>query len=129
MPRTLDRSTKTQAAVGLKAFFNIAEKWQLNTVEQMSLLGFDNESTYFNWKKHPERANVSRDTMERISYVLGIYKDLEILFTDAASADTWVKAENKAPLFGGRSALAFMCQGKVSDLYKVRNYLALQRGV
>ena len=45
------------------------------------------------------------DVIERISYILGIYKALHILFPDDAQADEWVKRPNGGSLFGGRSAL------------------------
>jgi hypothetical protein len=66
--------------------------------------------------------------LERISYVLGIYKALQILLPDPARADAWVRASNGAPLFAGRSALERMLAGNVSDLYAVRSYLDAERG-
>ena len=65
---------------------------------------------------------------ERISYLLGIYKALQMLFPEPAQADAWVKKPNQAPLFGGRSALERMLGGQVADLYVVRQYLDAQRG-
>jgi len=42
-------------------------------------------------------------------------------------ADAWISKRNTAPLFGGKSALARMLGGQVSDLYVVRQYLDAQR--
>jgi hypothetical protein len=72
--------------------------------------------------------HLSRDTLERISYILGIYKALQILLPDAAAADAWIKKPNSATPFGGRSALERMLSGNVSDLYAVRQYLDAMRG-
>ena len=69
-----------------------------------------------------------RDTLERISNVLGIYKALQILFPDSAAADAWVRKPNTAPMFAGRSALQRMLAGNVSDLNAVRRYLDSARG-
>jgi hypothetical protein len=121
--------TKTKSAVALKAFFNISDKWQLNNQEQMRLLGLSSDSTFFKWKSKPESAKLDQDKLERISYILGIFKDLQTLLSDPRAADSWVKSPNQAPMFGGRSALEIMCQGRVADLYLVRQYLASQRGV
>jgi hypothetical protein len=66
--------------------------------------------------------------LERISYVLGIYKALQILLPDATRADAWVRQPNTATPFGGRSALERMLGGNVGDLYAVREYLDAQRG-
>jgi len=111
----------------LRAFFALAERWKLKVAEQRTLLGDPPESTYFKWKKQQDGA-LSRDAIERISYLLGVWKDLQILFPDPAQADAWVRRPNTAPLFGGRSALDRMLSGNVADLYVVRQYLDAQRG-
>jgi hypothetical protein len=112
----------------LRAFFRIAGLWGLDTAQERTLLGNPPTSTYFKWKKEPEAANLSRDVLERIGYVLGIYKALQILFADATRADAWIKRANEAPLFQGQSALERMLGGNVSDLFVVRQYLDAQRG-
>ncbi len=127
-PATTDTPPEAAlAGAGLRAFFRIAERWGLSTAQQRVLLGNPPPSTYFKWKKQ-QAGNLPRDVLERISYILGIYKALEILLPDPARADGWIKAHNAAPLFGGRSALERMLGGNVSDLYVVRQYLDAQRG-
>lgn len=121
-------SNRDLSAAGLRAFFNIARDWGLNTDEQMVLLGAPGRSTFFKWKSAPETADLKRDTLERLSYLLGIYKALQILLPAAAAADAWVKKPNSAPLFGGRSALDRMLGGNVADLIAVRQYLDARRG-
>lgn len=116
------------SAAGLRAFFNIARDWGLNTDEQMVLLGAPGRSTFFKWKSAPESADLKRDTLERLSCILGIYKALQILLPDADAADAWVKKPNSTPLFGGKSALDRMLGGNVADLVAVRQYLDAQRG-
>lgn len=116
------------AAAGLRAFARIAEAWKLSVDEQIRLLGEPPRSTFFAWRKHPEKANLSRDTLERLSNLLGIWKSLQILLPDAAAADAWVRQPNAAALFGGRSALQHMLGGNVSDLNLVRRYLDGVRG-
>lgn len=115
------------AGAGLRAFFRIAQQWDLSTAQQRVLLGKPPPSTYFKWKKE-QPATLPRDVLERLSYVLGIYKALQILIPDPARADGWIKEPNSAPVFGGRSALDRMLGGNVSDLYVVREYLDAQRG-
>jgi len=112
---------------GLRAFARIAELWHLSVAEQLALLGITSRSTYFKWRKdsHPK---LPRDTLERLSYLLGIYKALQLLLPEARSADEWIRRPNDAPLFGGKSALERMLSGNVADLYIVRQYLDAQRG-
>ncbi|MBR9990484.1 MAG: DUF2384 domain-containing protein, partial [Gemmatimonadetes bacterium] len=106
------------AQAGLRTFFRIAALWNLSVDEQVTLLGSPARSTYFKWKKEGAES-LPRDVLERISYVLGIYKDLQLLLPDEAAADGWVRRPNEALPFGGRSALARMLSGNVSDLYEV----------
>jgi uncharacterized protein (DUF2384 family) len=115
------------SGAALRTFFNIAELWGLSVEEQKTLLGIPSSSTYYKWKKDT-RVTLSPDTLERISYILGIYKALQILLADTQAADTWIRRPNTAPLFGGKSALERMLSGNVSDLYVVRQYLDAQRG-
>ncbi|MDP2833229.1 MAG: MbcA/ParS/Xre antitoxin family protein [Pseudomonadota bacterium] len=121
-------TSKAMSAAGLRAFFNIAGSWGLNTDEQMVLLGAPGRSTYFKWKSAPESADLKRDTLERLSYILGVYKALQILLPDTTAADAWVKKPNTAPLFGGNSALDRMLGGNMGDLLAVRQYLDARRG-
>lgn len=116
------------AGAGLRAFFRIADAWRLGVEEQITLLGSPGRSTYFKWKREGA-ASLPRDVLERISYILGIYKALQILLPDPAAADAWVRRPNAATPFGGRSALERMLSGNVIDLYLVRQYLDAERGV
>jgi len=111
----------------LRACFRIAEGWHLRVVEQRKLLGDPPESTFYKWKREQEGA-LSRDTLERISYVLGIFKALAILFPQPERADAWLRKPSSAPTFGGQSALQRMLSGHVADLFVVRQYLDAQRG-
>jgi len=121
-------SKRAMSAAGLRAFFNIARDWGLNTEEQMVLLGTPGRSTFFKWKSVPEKADLKHDALERLSYILGIYKALQILLPDATASDAWVKKPNTAPLFGGKSALDRMLGGNIGDLLAVRQYLDSRRG-
>jgi hypothetical protein len=125
----LDRETRIADLGGpaLRTFFNLAKVWDLSEQEQMKLLGLNSRSTLHAWKSG-RVSKVSRDTIERISYLLGIFKAINILLPDRKRADEWMRLPNKAPLFGGRSALDRMTTGNIGDLYVVRQYLDAQRG-
>jgi hypothetical protein len=120
-------SVERLASAGLRTFFRIAALWQLSVDEQITLLGSPARSTYFRWKKEGATA-LPRDVLERLSYVVGIFKALQVLLPDEAAADGWVRRPNDAAPFGGRSALDRMLSGNVVDLYEVRRYLDAERG-
>jgi len=126
-PGTSPVSVQQMSAAGLRAFARIAQAWDLSVDEQITLLGEPARSTFFAWRKSPDTAKLSRDTLERISNILGIYKSLQILLPDA-QADAWVRQPNTAPLFGGQAALTRMLAGNVADLFTVRRYLDSVRG-
>lgn len=122
----LDNTQISQSA--LRTFFNIASVWRLDADQAMTLLGLDSRSTYFKWKKNPETAKLNPDKLERLSYIFGIYKALQVLLPKPEAADDWIKRPNTAQPFQGKSALDRMLSGRVADLYVVREYLDGQRG-
>ncbi|MCA8908000.1 MAG: DUF2384 domain-containing protein [Rhodospirillaceae bacterium] len=122
---TTDR--KGLSGPALRTFFSIADLWKLSAEEQIKLLGGVARSTFYKWRSDPNTV-LSKDTLERISYILGIYKALQILLPNERAADEWVKRPNTALPFGGRSALDRMLSGQVADLFVVRQYLDAERG-
>ena len=116
---------KAALQVGLDVFTPLAEAWGLTTDEQMRLLGSPPRSTFFKWKK--DGSALPRDTVDRISNLLAIWKSLEILFADPARSLEWVRRPND--FFGGQSALEVMlADGNFFDMARVRQYLDAQRG-
>lgn len=109
----------------LRTFFTIAEAWKLQEQEQMRLLGLESRSTFQSWKRGSV-SSIPKDALERISYILGIYKGLHVLLPK--TADEWVRKPNAAKTFGGQSALDRMMSGNVADLFVVRQYVDAQRG-
>lgn len=113
-------------AVALKAFFAITQKWKLTGEQERILLGVP-KATFYRWK-HQLNGSLTLDTLERISYILGIYKALRILLPNENSANQWIHKPNTAPLFSGKTALDKMLGGRVIDLADVRRYLDAERG-
>ncbi len=122
-----DLSTREAGQALLRTYFSIAGAWKLSPREAMTLLGLNSRSTFHVWKTG-KSGSLPRDTIERISYVLGIYKALQMLLPSDEAADAWIRKPNAAPLFGGASALERLARGNVADLYEVRRYLDAQRG-
>jgi Antitoxin Xre-like helix-turn-helix domain/Antitoxin Xre/MbcA/ParS C-terminal toxin-binding domain len=116
------------AGPALRTFFNIAQHWQLSSNQMQILLGLSVESTFYNWKKKPEQAILSNDLLERLSYIFGIYKALQILLPDPNIADNWLSLPNSHPLFNGSKPIERLLSGKIADLYVVRQYLDSERG-
>ena len=126
-PAALAIDRRALSAPALRAFFQIAKLWRLSVAEQMTLLGLSARSTFYKWQKEPEVA-LPRDTLERLSYILGIYTSLQILLPVESAADSWIRQPNTAAFFAGRSPLDQMLAGQVADLYRLRQYLDAERG-
>ena len=129
-PASLDSAEDRERLTGpgLRTFFNIADDWGLNTDQQRTLLGGISKSSLHNWKAGRASA-LSRDQIERVSLVLGIYKAMALLFADGDGGKRWLKSGNTEAAFGGGSPLARMLRGGMEDLYVTRRYVDAWRGV
>ena len=116
------------SAPGIKSFFRIADAWGLSITEQRAALGNVSRQTLYNWREHPTAVRLSDDLLDRISYVLGIYKALHIIFARPEQADTWIRRPNDALPFAGKPAADVLFSGRMEDLIRVRRYLDGQRG-
>lgn len=114
--------------VAAKTFFNIAQVWDMDVAEQRAALGGISKQTIYNWRAHPERARLTGDQLDRVSYLLGIYKALHIIFTRPEQADTWIRRPNAATPFGGKPAAELLFSQRMEDLIRVRRYLDGVRG-
>lgn len=118
-------STERMTKVALKTYFSIMAKWHVNTKQAMVILGCPAQSTFYKWK-NGNVTSIPKDTLERISFVIGIYKSLGILFSFRQQADEWVNKPNEA--FNGETAIEFMLKGSIINLLETRRYLDAQRG-
>ena len=112
------------AAHALTGFFLIMDAWGVEPQTARAILGAPSASTYFAWRRG-RAARLSHDTLQRIGYIAGIYKALQIVYSDAKQADTWVQRPNRA--FGDQPPLRRMAAGDITDLAAVRAYLDAAR--
>ena len=119
-----ERARLSESAV--KGFFNIANKWQIKDEDARELLGGLASSSFYELKKNPKKT-LDIDRFTRISYLIGIYQALHILYGDNL-ADKWVKMPNQNRLFNGESPLEFMKSGGIVALQLVRSLLDARRG-
>lgn len=113
----------SKSAVALKVFFNICKAWSVEDGDAIVLLGNLEVTRFDEWRESPATAQLSHEVLERISYILGIYKGLQILLPNPIAADAWIKKTNSEAIFGGKSALEKMLQGRTEDLAAVRQYI------
>jgi hypothetical protein len=109
----------------LAAFFNIADRWKVKDVEARALLGGVSNGAFYEMKRNPDRV-LETDRLTRISYLIGIFKGLNVLY-DEALADAWVRLPNGNPIFAGETPLAYMMAGGLPALQVVRRLVDARR--
>jgi hypothetical protein len=123
-PEVRERMSKP----GVKALFNLADVWKLRNDDVRGLLGGGiSNGTYFQMKKNPGEKVLDADQLYRISYLIGIFKALNILHGKEL-ADEWIQLPNDNRIFGGRTPLEFMLRGGIPAMQIVRRLLDARRG-
>ena len=117
---------KAKGHVALKGFFGICREWDCTQKEMMQLLGGVSRDTPAKYETLPH-ATLPQDTLERISYILGIYKSLRVLYPTTERANRRVRLETNEPPFLGSSALDFMTRGSLEHLMETRRYFDAKR--
>lgn len=130
--RTPRVTEAAQAAAGLRTFERIADQWELSAVDAMALLGVDARSSYYDLLKRARQTRevkgLSADQLDRLSYLLGIYEAIRVLFPHSEETrNRWVTTGNTAEIFGGRSPLEMM-RSNMIGLYQTFAYLTAARG-
>jgi len=110
----------------IKGFLQIMAKWGIKDPDARQLLGGISHGSYYNLKKQPKRA-LDQDTLIRVSLLIGIFKALNILYSESL-ADAWITLPNRNPMFRGHSPLAFMIERGQPGMMLVRQVLDARRG-
>ena len=108
----LEHAVPDRQAVALKAYARIAD---------LSL------STWKRAKKPGYAGELSRDQMLRLSALVGLYKSLELYFSESIARD-WVRLANRGPEFEGVRPVDAMIAGGLPKILRVRAYVDALRG-
>jgi uncharacterized protein (DUF2384 family) len=108
----------------MQGFFVIMDHWQVDNSTARKILGIPAERTFYGWKRG-KVARIPDDTLRRIGYVAGIWKALQIVYSQPSHADEWVRKPNR--FFAGQTPLERMAAGDVTDLAAVRAYVDAAR--
>ena len=109
----------------LKAFFNVASRWKIRDEDARALLGGVTNGPFYEMKRNPDRM-LDTDRLTRISYLIGIFKALNILHSRKL-ADEWVRLPNSNPIFAGETPLGYMIRGGLPAMQTVRRLLDARR--
>ena len=123
---TSKRERERLSPAAIRTFFNIMTRWNIRDEDARMLLGGMSNGPFYELKKKPDRV-LDTDRLTRISYLIGIFKALNILYSDKL-ADRWVQLPNGNPVFGGQTPLAYMERGGLPAMQTVRRLLDARRG-
>jgi len=107
----------------------LLDHWKLSTEDQAALLGIaaGNRAALTRYRKG-EPIGSSRDQYERVGHLLGIHKNLRLLFPQNRElAYRWMSTRNKA--FDNRTPVEVVKEWGFAGLLMVRAYLDRARGL
>jgi hypothetical protein len=122
-PVMVDPDRRKLASLVMKLF----AKWNLDNATCLRLLGMspNSRSLLAGYRAGTKALPANPDTLDRVSYLLGIHKGLRMLFPhDQTLRFGWVKMPNRR--LDGRAPLAIMCNNMVG-LARVARYVDWQR--
>lgn len=109
-----------------KAFFNIMEVWKVRDSDARILLGDMSNGSFYALKKDPTKP-LDVEKLRRISYLVGIFKALNILHGEEL-ADKWVRLNNSNRIFAGMTPLEYLMRGGLPAFETLRRLLDARRG-
>jgi len=118
---------KRLSPAGIRAFLRIAQKWGVKDQDARALLGGISSGSFYALKKAPARRTLDQDALTRISLLIGIFKALNILYSQRL-ADAWMTLANSNPIFRGSTPLDYILRLGVPGMIEVRQLLDARRG-
>lgn len=122
-----EHTPKALSTAGFKAANNILSLWGCTAQQSQKILKISS-SAYHKFKADPEKANLSDDQLERVSYLLNIHQALRIVFSNPANVSGFMSLKNHNDYFAGRAPLEIISSGKFGDLYEVARRVDALRG-
>jgi uncharacterized protein (DUF2384 family) len=119
-----NRTRLSPAAI--KGILRIATHWKLRDEDTRVLLGGISSGSFYALKNQAAKT-LDEDQLTRVSLLIGIYKALNILYSEKL-ADAWMTLPNTNPMFGGDSPLSYVKKGGIPALIRVRQLLDARRG-
>lgn len=111
----------------IEGFLRLTELWKIKDADARQLLGGLSTGSFHAFKKQEKHRTLAQDTLTRISFLIGIFKALNILYSEAL-ADAWISLPNRNPIFRGATPLAYILQQGLPGMLEVRRLLDSRRG-
>ena len=112
---------------GLKAFFRIMEKWDVRDPQARDLLGGISSGSFYELKRNYRKLPLSQDALTRVSFVIGIYKALNILY-NPKFANAWMTFPTRTRCLAGPLLWTICSRNGQPGMMNVRRLLDARRG-
>jgi len=122
---TTKRERERLSGPAIRAFFAIMGRWKVKDEDARSLLGGLSNGPFYAMKRDADRV-IDSDRLMRISYLIGIFKALNILH-GRKLADEWMQLQNSNPIFANETPLSFVMHGGLPAMQVVRRLLDARR--
>src|ERR1700730_11247570 len=109
----------------IKGFFKLTRSWKLRDEDARQLLGGISNGAFYHLKGGKTK-KLDQDQLTRVSLALGIFKALNILYSERL-ADAWISLPNTNPMFGGDSPLNYVKRGGIPAFVRLRQLLDARR--
>jgi hypothetical protein len=119
----VERAASADRAALARMVMKLLEHWHLGTEDQLALLGLaaTNRAALGRYKRG-EPLGGGRDQLERVGHLLGIHKNLRLLFPQNPDlAYGWMTTRNRA--FDNRTPTEVIREEGFAGLLMVRGYL------
>jgi Protein of unknown function (DUF2384) len=110
----------------ITGLLRIATRWKLRDDDTRALLGGISSGGFYALKGQSTKI-LDEDQLMRVSLLVGIYKALNILYSQKL-ADAWMTLPSANPMFGGDSPLNYVKSGGIPALLRIRQLLDARRG-
>lgn len=121
------QNSRSLSTAGLKAAFNILEKWGCKNEQQRAILDIGPKATFYKYKRNPESAKLSQGQLERLSYLINIHAHLRILFENPDNVYGFMSMPNDNPYFNGKTPLEIISSGNFGALYETAKRIDVLR--
>ncbi len=110
--------------VAAHAYVSLARLWRLEEEEASVLLGIPVD-VYLRWCEESDIEDIDVELIEKISCLLGIYRNLYDLFSgNIESVETWLTKPNAGDLFAGSTPFSILANKKPAVFHLVRQRLS-----
>ena len=109
-----------------RAFFNIMARWRIRDEQARQLLGGISNGAFYELKGG-KGGVLGEDRLRRISYLVGIFKALGMLYGPDL-AERWMRLPNRNRLFAGATPIDYLIRGGLPAFATLRQLLDARRG-